>query len=285
MGASAAATKGGQDDASPRKEWVRIVVGNLKGAGGMRLTRLPDRFSRLVPLVLMLGLLPATTASQLPPLLRLRGGNHDLIRGGSSFDVDDRPVDAAEDEPLISRASGRIELITGPMFSGKSTELLRRLSRFQAAKVPLVLLKFSGDDRYSTTEVQTHDRNAMSALAVSQLSEALHATTDVRVVGIDEGQFFEDLLPFAERLANEGKVVLIAALDGTFQRQPFGQIAEMFPLCERVDKLSAICAVCSRPASFTKRLSAEKELVSIGGADKYVAVCRRCFFDTPATPS
>ena len=243
----------------------------------------------LLPVVLTLSFALPATASQ---LLNLRGGTSRAdvltpalrLRGGtSSADEDDRPVDAAEDEPLISRASGRIELITGPMFSGKSTELLRRLSRFQAAKVPLVLLKFSGDDRYSTTEVQTHDRNAMSALAVTRLSEALHATTDARVVGIDEGQFFEDLLPVAERLANEGKVVLIAALDGTFQREPFGQIAELVPLCERVDKLSAICAVCSRPASFTKRLSAETETVSIGGADKYVAVCRRCFFDTPPT--
>ena len=119
------------------------------------------------PVVLMLGFaLPALGSQLLPPAVRLRGGIHDVIRGGAAADEDDRPVDAAEDEPLISRASGRIELITGPMFSGKSTELLRRLSRYQAAKVPLVLLKFSGDDRYSSTEVQTHDRNAMSALAV-----------------------------------------------------------------------------------------------------------------------
>ena len=95
------------------------------------------------------------------------------------------------------------------------------------------------------------------------------------VIAIDEGQFFEDLLPFADELANEGKVVVIAALDGDFQRQPFGQVPALVPRCERVDKLSAICAYCSRPASFTQRLTAETETVSIGGADKYVAVCRR----------
>ena len=184
------------------------------------------------------------------------------------------------------------------MFSGKSTELIRRyscatiflitdtyslttyerlirLSRYQAAKVPLLLVKFAGDERYSSTEVQTHDRTAMGALAVTRLAEAREAARDVRVLGIDEGQFFEDLLPFAEELANEGKVVVIAALDGDFQRQPFGQVPALVPLCERVDKLSAICAHCSRPASFTQRLTAETETVSIGGADKYVAVCRR----------
>ena len=161
------------------------------------------------------------------------------------------------------------------MFSGKSTELIRRLSRYEAAKVPLLLVKFAGDERYSSTEVQTHDRTAMGALAVTRLAEAREAARDVRVVGIDEGQFFEDLLPFAEELANEGKVVVIAALDGDFQRQPFAQVPALVPLCERVDKLSAICAHCSRPASFTQRLTAETETVSIGGADKYVAVCRR----------
>jgi len=196
------------------------------------------------------------------------------FRGGFS-EEDHDPVDAAEDEPLIHQSSGRIELITGPMFSGKSTELIRRLSRYQAAKVPLLLVKFAGDERYSSTEVQTHDRTAMGALAVTRLAEAREAARDVRVLGIDEGQFFEDLLPFAEELANEGKVVVIAALDGDFQRQPFGQVPALVPLCERVDKLSAICAYCSRPASFTQRLTAETETVSIGGADKYVAVCRR----------
>ena len=210
------------------------------------------------------------------PSLSSAGSPSTLIRGGYYDSRYDEPVDAADDEPLIHRACGRIELITGPMFSGNSTELLRRLGRYQAAKVPLLLLKFRGDERYSATEVQTHDRTAMGALAVSTLAEARDAARDARVVGIDEGQFFSDLLPFAEDLANDGKVVVIAALDGDFQRQPFGHVPALVPLCERVDKLSAICAHCSRPAAFTQRITAETETVSIGGADKYVAVCRRC---------
>jgi len=175
---------------------------------------------------------------------------------------------------------GRIELITGPMFSGKSTELLRRLKRYRSAGIPELLLKFSGDHRYEGGSlVQTHDRDSMAALQVARLADALAAAEAARVIGIDEGQFFDDLIPFAEEMANRGKVVIVAALDGTYQRLPFGSVTSLMPLCERVDKLSAICVHCARPAAFTKRLSLETELVSIGGADKYEAVCRRHYFE------
>ena len=85
-------------------------------------------------------------------------------------------------------------------------------------------------------------------------------------------------MDFCDRMANEGKIVLVSALDGTFQRKPFEQVVELCPLAERVDKLSAVCVHCTRPAAFSKRIVAGDAVVDIGGADKYEAVCRRCFF-------
>ena len=84
-------------------------------------------------------------------------------------------------------------------------------------------------------------------------------------------------MPFCEELANAGKTVVVAALDGTFQRQPFGRTLDLIPLAEDILKLSAVCVYCGHDAAFSKRVSSEKEVEVIGGADKYVAVCRRCF--------
>src|SRR5690349_15640390 len=92
------------------------------------------------------------------------------------------------------------------------------------------------------------------------------------VVGIDEGQFFPDTTQFCELLAQRGKIVIVAALDGTFERKPFGAVLELLPLAETVTKLSAVCMGCYRPAAFSKRLGAETEVKVIGGADKYIAV-------------
>ena len=100
---------------------------------------------------------------------------------------------------------------------------------------------------------------------------------DYEVVGIDEGQFFSDLIPFSESLANVGKIVIIAALDGTYQRTAFGDILKLVPLSESIIKLNAICMVCYNTAGFTKRITNEKAVELIGGTDKYMAVCRECY--------
>lgn len=115
--------------------------------------------------------------------------------------------------------------------------------------------------------------------------EAVPATTlyDVQgiqeadCIGIDEGQFFPDLVQFCEEMANKGKVLVIAALDGTFQRKPFGSVLDLVPMAEDVIKLSAVCMQCHRPASFTKRTVNDTAVEVIGGADKYISVCRSCF--------
>lgn len=175
------------------------------------------------------------------------------------------------------KTRGQIQVILGPMFSGKSTELMRRVRRFQIAQYKCLVIKYAKDTRYSSN-FSTHDRNTMEALPACRLQDVIPYAQDVAVIGIDEGQFFPDIVEFCEARANEGKTVIVAALDGTFQRKAFGDILNLVPLAESVVKLTAVCMQCFREASYTKRLGVEKEVEVIGGADKYHSVCRPCYF-------
>lgn len=173
---------------------------------------------------------------------------------------------------------GSIHLILGPMFSGKSTEMLRRTRRFAAARQVCLVVKYRGDTRYSDTDLSTHDRQVCPAHACMRLAELTDdVTRSANVIGIDEGQFFPDVVEFSIRMADVlGKTVIIAALDGTFQRQPFWNILELVPYAETVTKLNAVCMRCAAEAPFTVRLGPETQLEVIGGADKYEALCRAC---------
>lgn len=181
---------------------------------------------------------------------------------------------------------GRIDMIIGPMFCGKSTELLRRVRRYKYAGKKCLVLKFARDLRYSADSVMTHDQtNSLPALNVTKLSDVqLDKEDPYDVIGIDEGQFFEDVEEFAEKWANLGIVVVIAALDGDFQRKPFGKIPQMVTIAETVTKLTAVCAKCkNHSASFTQRTTSDTAQAVIGGAEMYRPVCRTCFFEgTPA---
>ncbi|KAG8268899.1 Thymidine kinase, cytosolic [Homalodisca vitripennis] len=163
------------------------------------------------------------------------------------------------------------------MFSGKTTELIRRLKRYRFANYRCMIIRYANDLRYSCTDVSTHDRQKLPATSATQLSPLEPEMDEIDVIGIDEGQFFPDTVDFCERMANSGKIVVVAALDGTYQRQGFGNILNLVPLAENVIKLTAVCMSCFNEASFTKRLGAEKEVEIIGGEEKYMAVCRECF--------
>ncbi|KAK3909363.1 Thymidine kinase, cytosolic [Frankliniella fusca] len=172
------------------------------------------------------------------------------------------------------------------MFSGKTTELIRRMKRYQIAKYNCLILRYAKDVRYSTTGIATHDKQELPAVSAEKLTAVKKYTHDVNVIGIDEGQFFPDCVDFAEEMANAGKIVIVAALDGDFQRLGFGDILRLIPLAESVVKLKAVCMACFNDASFTKRTTLEKELEVIGGEDKYMAVCRSCHHSvTTMTPS
>jgi len=111
-----------------------------------------------------------------------------------------------------------------------------------------------------------------------KLADAADLAKQHHVIGIDEGQFFPDIAQYAALWASEGKTVVVAALDGTFQRKPFGNVLELVPVCEKVSKLSAVCMVCcKRDAHFTRRRTTETKVEVIGGRDKYLAVCRCCY--------
>jgi len=181
---------------------------------------------------------------------------------------------------------GQVQLILGPMFSGKTTELIRRLKRYQIARYECLIVKYAEDKRYDDDGIATHDRQSLKAVKANYL-KTLKDVDHYDVIGVDEGQFFPDLVEFCERAADNGKIVLVAALDGTYQRKGFGGILDLIPLAEHISKLTAVCMLCFGEGSFTKRISDDKGLEVIGGADKYMAVCRACFkspINVPASP-
>lgn len=181
-----------------------------------------------------------------------------------------------------NRRIGKIELILGPMFSGKSTELMRRMKRYQVAQYKVMIVKYAKDVRYDEKGIATHCGMKLSATAsitkLELITEKI-VSEDYDVIGVDEGQFFPDVVNWAEKMANLGKFVVVAALDGTFQRKPFGDILSLVPLSESVTKLKAVCMNCFEDAAFSKRITVEDDgrVEVIGGADKYMAVCRACF--------
>lgn len=178
-----------------------------------------------------------------------------------------------------SMSAGRIELIIGPMFAGKTTELMRRIRREIYARRSCFVIKYDKDTRYSAEAMASHDQAKLKVhAAVSRLSDVADRWMAFDVIGIDEGQFFPDLLSFASRAADAGKTVIVSALDGDYRRQPFGQVCSLIPFCEAIDKLTAVCMVCHRaPGSFTRRTVSAEEQELIGGAEMYVAACRECF--------
>lgn len=181
----------------------------------------------------------------------------------------------------MDAATGHIEVILGPMFSGKTTELMRRLRRYGWAGKRCRLIKYARDTRYSSEKASTHDRQEAEAISLAELdpsNDAAFPLAAFDVFGIDEGQFFPNISFVAEKLANAGKIVVVAALNGTYQRKTFGDVHNLLPIAERLDMLNAVCMTCKRrDAAFSKRIDQSSDtLEDIGGAEKYVAVCRRC---------
>ncbi|XP_076048088.1 thymidine kinase, cytosolic-like isoform X3 [Oratosquilla oratoria] len=180
------------------------------------------------------------------------------------------------------------------MFSGKTTELMRRLKRYQIAKHNCLIIKYAKDVRFDLEGIATHDSQVLSAIPTTELKKLKEKAMQCSVIGIDEGQFFPDTVEFAEEMANKGKIIVVAALDGTYMRTGFTNMLSLVPLAESVVKLTAVCVICYEPASFTKRTTSEtalewstpndwfsmtsycSEVEVIGGSDKYIAVCRRC---------
>ncbi|MDE3166164.1 MAG: thymidine kinase [Acidobacteriota bacterium] len=180
---------------------------------------------------------------------------------------------------IINGNLGWIEVICGPMFSGKSEELIRRLRRAMIARKRVEVFKPAIDDRYSADEIVSHADSRMTGVAVKDAREILERI-DWRseVVGVDEGNFMgAGLVEVAQRLADSGKQVIIAGLDTDYLGRPFPPIPELLAHAESITKTLAICVRCGNPAKHTQRLRGSEELIVVGAAGIYEARCRRCF--------
>ena len=175
--------------------------------------------------------------------------------------------------------TGWIEVIVGSMFSGKSEELIRRLRRAQIARQKVQIFKPAIDDRYSETQIVSHAERRIESLAVTSANQILASVHDVtEVVGIDEGQFFDqELVGVANTLASDGKRVIIAGLDMDYLGNPFEPMPQLMAIAEDVSKTRAICVQCGHAATYTQRLIASQERVVVGAAGAYEARCRHCF--------
>ena len=179
-----------------------------------------------------------------------------------------------------------IEVIVGSMFSGKTEELIRLLKRAQYAKQPIQVFKPSIDTRYNDNHVASHDKTLLPSIAINHAAEIFrHLHADTKVIGIDEGQFFDDeLVDVANELADRGLRVIIAGLDMDWRGEPFEPMPSLMAIAENVKKLSAICVVCGEVASRTQRLVNNCEEILVGHSDSYESRCRKCFDPELAAP-
>ncbi|KAF3323215.1 thymidine kinase-like protein [Carex littledalei] len=213
-------------------------------------------------------------------MARCNGGPSLAVRPLSSgrLDGDDRSKD-------VMGCYGDIHIIVGPMFAGKTTELLRRVKAELSNGRNVAVVKSDKDTRYGLSSIVTHDGAKMACLALSELSTfrgqfGPEAYDKLDVIGIDEAQFFEDLYEFCCNAADrDGKTVIVAGLDGDYMRKKFGSILDIIPIANTVTKLTARCEMCGQRAFFTLRKTKETQTELIGGADKYMPVCRQHYVD------
>ncbi len=178
-----------------------------------------------------------------------------------------------------SERKGQIEVICGSMFSGKTEELIRRLTRAKLAKQKVEIFKPSIDKRYHGSDVVSHNENAIRSTPVDFAGDILLLSGDCDVVGIDETQFFdEEIVRIVQLLANRGKRVILAGLDMDFEGKPFEPMPRLMAIAEYVTKVHAICMNCGDLAAFSLRLTAAREKVVLGEKESYEARCRRCFY-------
>ncbi len=191
-----------------------------------------------------------------------------------------------------------LELILGPMFSGKSSRLVEIYKQCLFCNIPVVVINHSIDKRYDDTLMSTHDKVMIPCIQTNKLIDIWYynANTDTNtdiflprlddsvkliaadVILINEGQFFEDLLPAVEHMLQHNKKIYVGGLDGDFERKKFGQILDLIPLCDKVTKMTSLCGICKNgtPGIFSKRITSEKEQTVVG-SNNYIPVCRNCF--------
>jgi thymidine kinase len=186
-----------------------------------------------------------------------------------------------------------LELFIGPMFSGKTSKLVEIYKQCLFCNIPVAVINHSIDKRYDDTLLSTHDKVMIPCLQTNNLKDVWYYednnTSLTRiddscklinsdVILINEGQFFEDLLPAVKHMLLHNKKIYIGGLDGDFERKKFGQILDLIPLCDKVTKMTSLCSLCKNGTAgiFSKRISSEKEQTVVGSSN-YIPVCRSCF--------
>lgn len=176
---------------------------------------------------------------------------------------------------------GRIEVICGSMFSGKTEELIRRLNRARIAQQKVEIYKPMIDTRYSEEDVVSHDSNSVASTPVDSSQSILLMATEADVIGIDEAQFFDEgLVEVCNTLANRGKRIIIAGLDMDFKGVPFGPMPALCAIAEDVTKVHAICVRCGNLAHVSHRIVAGDKQVMLGELQEYEPLCRHCYNKT-----
>ena len=188
----------------------------------------------------------------------------------------DRGVPVLHSQP---NGTGWIEVICGSMFSGKTQELIRRLRLATIARQKVQVFNSALDTRYAKDHIVSHDRHKIPSRAVRRSSSILRVIDpDTQVVGVDEVQFFDPgIVRQCERLANQGRRVIVAGLDQDFRGRPFEITSKLLSVGEFITKQLAICTSCGNPANRSMRLSRSKKRIQVGAAQHYEARCRRCF--------
>jgi thymidine kinase len=186
---------------------------------------------------------------------------------------------------IVKGNMGWIEVVVGPMFSGKSEELIRRLRRAEFARQRVQIFKPVIDQRYAANGIVSHSGLEIASDLVKEAVDILEKVEPrTEVIGIDEGQFLgERLVEVCTKLADMGKRVIVTGLDTDFMGRPFEPMPRLLAVAEEITKLLAICVRCGNPAVHTQRLVASEELIVVGAGGMYEARCRRCFEPNLAT--
>lgn len=175
--------------------------------------------------------------------------------------------------------TGYLEIILGPMFSGKTSRLIHLQKMYTLCDLSVCIINYDKDTRYHTTMLSTHDKQYVECIRANSLEFLLRDTNKYHVYLINEIQFFTGFYTILRELVDDHhKVVHVCGLDGTFERKVFSQeLMDLVPFADDVVKLSSICKVCKQKACFSKRIGENREKVLIGGEETYIPVCRKCF--------
>lgn len=178
-------------------------------------------------------------------------------------------------------SEGMIEIITGPMFSGKSDELLKRIKKIKYVGIPILIIKPSFDSRFSEKEIVSRTGAKMEAYSFRDSNEIKqfldNHKNEYKAIAIDEVHFFDDgIVSLVDKLANKGFLIILSGLDQDYLRRPFGVMPQLLSMAENIDKLQAICLKCKNIATCTYRKGSSEQLKLLGDVDEYEARCRQC---------